>query len=290
MEVKQRDDDDFSLTELENDIFLCKEKHYTLKWNIANLWVVKGSAMDLVIDTGIGLWDLPGFLKKKGVIGDKPYQAVATHVHFDHSGGLYQFPEFAIHRAEAPAIQNGDQYETVSFMKNSHVAKPPSKDWSAKNYRVKAAQPTRLLDDGDIFDLGNRKLRVLHLPGHSRGSIALHEDESRSLFTGDIMYDGPLLDFAPFSNVQNNIRSIEALLALAPSVDRVYPGHRGYFDGDTMRQLASDYLSSASGLCHGIGAACLKAATTVLIKGRNTDNVPANCCYYSCCCCLCFGG
>jgi glyoxylase-like metal-dependent hydrolase (beta-lactamase superfamily II) len=285
MSVELQLEEDFTLTELNNDIFLCREKYYW-EWNTANLWVVKGSSMDLVIDTGVGLWDLPGFLKGKGVIGDKPYQAVATHIHFDHSGGLHQFQEFAIHRSEGTAIQTGDRYETGAFMKKSHCSKPPSKDWSAKNYSVSAAEPTRLLDDGDIFDLGNRKLRVLHLPGHSRGSIALHEEETRTLFTGDVMYDGPLLEWLPFSDLSHNIQSIETLRDLAPSVDRVCPGHRDCFDGDKMKQLASNYLSKV-GKCYGVGVGCLKATTTVLLKGRNTDNIPAKCCFFSCCCCLC---
>ena len=61
------------------------------------VWLVQGSTADLVIDTGIGLLDLPGFLKQKGLIGNKPVTAVANHTHFDHSGGLHQFENFAIH-------------------------------------------------------------------------------------------------------------------------------------------------------------------------------------------------
>jgi glyoxylase-like metal-dependent hydrolase (beta-lactamase superfamily II) len=105
---KQRDDDeddDFVLTKVSTDLYLCTERRYK-SWNVANIWIVQGTTMDLIIDTGIGLWDLPAFLIKKGILssslgadgeGSKPFQAVATHVHFDHSGGLHQFPQFAIH-------------------------------------------------------------------------------------------------------------------------------------------------------------------------------------------------
>ena len=67
-----------------------------------------------MIDTGLGLWDLPGFLKQQTLIGDKPVTAVATHIHFDHSGGLHQFENFAIHSLEAEAIRKGDNYKTVT--------------------------------------------------------------------------------------------------------------------------------------------------------------------------------
>ena len=49
---------------------------------------------------------------------------------------------------------------------------------------------TQKLNDGDMLDLGDRCLRVVHLPGHSPGSIALLDVGSdRSLFSGDVVYD-----------------------------------------------------------------------------------------------------
>jgi len=39
--------------------------------------------------------------------------------------------------------------------------------------------------DGDIIDLGDRAFEVLHLPGHSPGSIALFEAATKTLFSGD---------------------------------------------------------------------------------------------------------
>ena len=68
--------------------------------------------MDLVIDPGLGLWDLPSFLRLSGLCdGSKPVMAVATHVHFDHAGGLHQFAQVAVHELEATALGEGDDYE-----------------------------------------------------------------------------------------------------------------------------------------------------------------------------------
>ena len=57
-----------------------------------------------------------------------------------------------------------------------------------------AAPATTLLCDGDVVDLGDRAFEVLHLPGHSPGSIGLWEPATGVLFSGDAIYDGPLLD------------------------------------------------------------------------------------------------
>ena len=58
-------------------------------------------------------------------------------------------------------------------------------------YRSKTCkQVTQKLNDGDLIDLGDRCLRVIHLPGHSPGSIALLDVGSdRCLFSGDVVYD-----------------------------------------------------------------------------------------------------
>ena len=52
-----------------------------------------------------------------------------------------------------------------------------------------------------MVDIGNRHFEVLHLPGHSPGSIGLWEEASGTLFSGDAVYDGPLLDELPTSNI-----------------------------------------------------------------------------------------
>ena len=139
-------------------VYLCRERHYD-SWNIANIWIIVGERMDLIVDTGLGLWDLPKFLcEQKRIIGQidtktgkaKPYLAIATHVHFDHSGGLYQFQQrqrrqqqehekendddsgsggclgFGIHEKEVPAIVNGNSYEACCFLSRSDTTKVPT--------------------------------------------------------------------------------------------------------------------------------------------------------------------
>ena len=74
-----------------------------------------------------------------------------------------------------------------------------------------AAPPTRLLADGDVIDLGDRAFEVLHLPGHSPGSIGLWEAASGVLFSGDAVYDGPLLDELDDSDVDDYCATMRRL-------------------------------------------------------------------------------
>ena len=54
---------------------------------------------------------------------------------------------------------------------------------------VELAAPTRLVDEGDVVQAGGRNWRVLHLPGHADGHIALHDDEGGRLIGGDVLLD-----------------------------------------------------------------------------------------------------
>ncbi|MEV0217337.1 MBL fold metallo-hydrolase [Micromonospora sp. NPDC050695] len=98
----------------------------------------------------------------------------------------------------------------------------------------------RTIDDGDRINLGGHVLTVLHLPGHTPGSIALLEERSGTLYSGDIVYDGALIDDLPNSDVAAYRRSLEFLADLDVSV--VHPGHGHSFDRTRLHQLAEAYL------------------------------------------------
>ncbi|MFE1478505.1 MBL fold metallo-hydrolase [Streptomyces cyaneofuscatus] len=116
----------------------------------------------------------------------------------------------------------------------------PYPEYDPRTYRVQAVTLSRQLDDGDRIDLGSHTLTVLHLPGHSPGSIALLEERTGVLFSGDAVYDGYLIDDLPDSDVPAYRRSMERLAQLDVSV--VHPGHGRSFDQTRLRELAGDYL------------------------------------------------
>lgn len=62
------------------------------------------------------------------------------------------------------------------------------------------------------------------MPGHSRGSICLHDRENKLLFTGDVVYDGHMIDWLPYSHVNDYISSCERLVGLVDS-EQVMEAH-----------------------------------------------------------------
>ena len=90
--------------------------------------------------------------------------------------------------AEAETMANPTVQNTLidtGFVRAETFSALPYEGFDYQNYAVKAAPITQLIDEGDVLDLGDRAFTVLHLPGHSPGSIALYEKKSGLLFSGD---------------------------------------------------------------------------------------------------------
>ena len=105
---------------------------------------------------------------------------------------------------------------------------------------IAATPATRILEDGDVVDTGDRAFEVLHLPGHSPGSIGLWR-RHRILFSGDAVYDGPLLDELEGSNIDDYVKTMERLRDLP--VTAVHGGHEASLGRDRLIEICDDYLA-----------------------------------------------
>ena len=113
--------------------------------------------------------------------------------------------------------------------------------WETSRYQIQPAPAQRLLAHGDIIDLGNRHFEVIHTPGHSPGGIGLFEKASGIFLSGDIVYDGPLIDDAYHSNRQDYVATMDSLRDLPVSV--IHGGHFPSFGATRYHQLIDEYLA-----------------------------------------------
>jgi glyoxylase-like metal-dependent hydrolase (beta-lactamase superfamily II) len=222
-----------------------------------NVWHVRGRDRDLVVDTGLGIASLREFARD---ILDRPATAVATHAHIDHIGGHHEFDHCLVHRSEMDGLcacsgdftlagADFDPFEMASLrfppvpgyeIKGPIVDAVPSSDFDLSAYRVRPAANVEPVEDGDIVDLGDRHFEVMHLPGHSPGSIGLFEKATGTLFSGDTLYDGPLIDALHHSNIPDYVRSLKRLLDTP--VEIVHAGHDPSFGRDRLATLARQQL------------------------------------------------
>lgn len=223
-----------------------------------NIWHVRGRDADLLIDTGLGIASLREAAKD---LFQHSLHVVATHSHYDHIGGHYEFEKCLAHPLEADAIRHAAEQRFWGLRKQDIpkawaeaiegcgyplpeilVTAIPERGYDIAQYRLRNVPEVSTIEDRDRIDLGDRTFEVIHLPGHSPGSIGLWDAESGVLFSGDAVYDGPLLGDLPESSKGEYIETLERLLDLP--VETVHAGHEPSFGRERLQEIIYKYLRS----------------------------------------------
>ncbi|MDX1400334.1 MAG: MBL fold metallo-hydrolase [Kiloniellales bacterium] len=246
----------FDRHRFDDDITLLWEPHVT-PWLRCNIWHVRGRDKHLFIDTGFGHASLKEATRD---LVDKPVSAIATHSHYDHIGGHHEFEDCLIHPAELDALRNPEKdllgfRGTVTPAIRKQLADNgyeipegldivdalPYEGFDPESFKIKPAPQVKPLNGGTRLDLGDRTFEVLHLPGHSPGSIGLWEAKTGILFSGDCIYDGQLLTSLPGADLQSYINSMHTLRDLPVTV--VHGGHDKSFGRDRLLKLIDAFLA-----------------------------------------------
>lgn len=117
----------------------------------------------------------------------------------------------------------------------------PHEGYDIASYRVRSIEATGTIGEGDVIDLGDRHFSVFHLPGHSPGSIGLFEAATKTLFSGDAIYDGPLLDELPGSDIAVYRQTIKRLRDMEVAI--VHGGHDPSFGRERMIEICDSWLA-----------------------------------------------
>jgi glyoxylase-like metal-dependent hydrolase (beta-lactamase superfamily II) len=184
-----------------------------------SLYLVEGNNKAVLIDAGTKIKDLDKIVAS---ITSKPVMLVATHVHPDHTGAsIDYFPEIYINPADTVLIPQ-----------------------MMPNYKGKV----KFLKDGEIIDLGGRKLEVVFTPAHTPGSTTFIDKDAAYGFSGDSFGSGNLLLTTDFSTLIATCEKTSQLMKKS-GIKILYPGH--YFGKnvetiqrvDDMITLSKDVLS-----------------------------------------------
>lgn len=221
-----------------DDVSLIDE-HLIRPFYRCNIWHVRGRDRDLLVDSGMGVVSLR---EQVPLVSERPLIAVASHTHFDHIGGHFEFAERLVHTAEADILAAPTRASTLAepYVDDTIFERSPPLPFTAATYVPRGAPATRTIGEGDVVDLGDRAFEVLHTPGHSPGGIALFEPATGILFSGDIVYDGPLIEDCPGADAHAYARSMRRLLDLP--VRLVHGGHFPSCSGERLRALVRDWL------------------------------------------------
>ena len=139
---------------------------------------------------------------------------IVTHAHIDHVGAVAAL----VDEYSCPVLMHADaepmlkQLPTQAMMMGLKFGKVPRVD--------------RHVEDEEVLEVGDLRLRSLYTPGHAPGHLAFYVEDESLVISGDALFAGSVgrVDL-PGGSMEVLIRSIEERLLTLPDETRVYPGH-----------------------------------------------------------------
>ncbi len=197
-------------------------KLYKNTWAICDghvrIFLLTNAEKALVIDTGISGVDLREIA---GKITNLPLKLLNTHADRDHIAGNDAFEEFYMHPSEAMIYYN-------------------------LNKKTGRMIP---VFDGDIIKMGERELEIVHLPGHTPGSITVLDRSERCLIGGDpIQADGEIFMFGMHRDMHAYVAGLERLMKRADDFDGIYPSHGRLYVG---KEVIPELIRGAKAILAG---------------------------------------
>ena len=208
----------FTVETLDAQTFAISEYRH---WEETHCYLLCGSKKAALIDTGLGVCSIKNVVKS---LTKLPIIVFTSHVHWAHIGSHWLFDCVAVHEAEKDWI-SGHFPLTLQEVKKQ-LAKTPCEfpvEFNINEYQIFQGKPQIFLHDGDGFDLGNRKLQVIHTPGHSPGHCCFYDPKKKHLYSGDLVYKGCLDAFYPSTNPRLFYESVRKLTKY--DISKVLPGH-----------------------------------------------------------------
>ena len=208
----------FHIEKIDNETFAISEYGHGEE---THCYLLLGTERAVLIDTGLGVVNIKSIVNS---ITSLPVLVITTHVHWDHIGGHKYFRDFAVHEKEIAWISKNFPIP-LKMVKENLTRKPcdfPS-GFSIESYQVFQGMPSFTMRDGDIIELGNRRLQVLHTPGHSPGHCCFYEKERGYLYSGDLIYSGCLDAFYPSTNPIEFMNSVDKIRKL--DIQKICPSH-----------------------------------------------------------------
>ena len=165
----------------------------------ANSYLVVGSDEAILIDLSVRDRGLVEYALK---LAGKPLKIVLTHAHVDHIFYADKYKELWLHPDDEKLLRRG------AFPFQKPMLRCPKLQY---------------LNDGEWLDLGNRPIQVIHIPGHTDGSVMFYDLKHRILFSGDSIARRLLYGLHTKVPVDKYVASLERVRQM--DIDKIYSIH-----------------------------------------------------------------
>jgi glyoxylase-like metal-dependent hydrolase (beta-lactamase superfamily II) len=258
------------------------------------LYLLVGDEAALLVDTGVRdsiTGSLLPYLDEAGIPRETLRWAINTHCDYDHTGGngalKRAIPSVQIlaHDLDAELVENVDRLIDVrygEFRETDGFDDPPETTAYLRGVSDLVAVDRRLAG-GEEFDLGGRSVRVLHVPGHSPGHVAVHDPANRALMIGDATLGTTVLTadgrpaFPPtYRDVEPYVQSLRAFRAL--DADLLLTSHYPVYEGDGVARFLDEseaYTAQVDAVLSRLLEASDSPATTLeLVRAAGAELGP----------------
>ena len=171
------------------------ENTWRFEDDFVRFFLLVGGEKAVLIDSGANAPDAADIAKK---LTDKPLMLLNTHGDGDHTSGTAGFSEIFIHPEDFTKCEVNTRYPGTAL---------------------------REIKDGDVIDLGDRPLRIIHIPGHTYGSVAILDVKNRVLYAGDSVQKGHIFMFGEKRDPEEFEASLDKLIALKGEYDTIFASH-----------------------------------------------------------------
>ena len=175
----------------------------------ANTYAIISNGHAIVIDPSVTVNAIASAVADEGAVIDA---VVLTHGHFDHIVSIDTMRdalgiEVYIHEADAEMLTDGSKNAFLTFFGRDRAYRPADKT----------------LKDGDILKVGEAEIKVIHTPGHSKGSICLLGDDF--IVTGDTLFSDTVGRSDLWGGNQAELAASLQRLRLFDRSIMIYAGH-----------------------------------------------------------------
>lgn len=196
----------YSIKKLDDKTYIISESYSSQK---NSSYLIIGDEKAILFDAGTGGNKDNSTRSVTDSLTKKPITLLLSHFHYDHVGCVRNYD-----RVMLPYLKLlKDRLTTDSLL---HLNKRDLFLNDTLTVKISGFLPI-----GEYIDLGNRKIRIFHTPGHTEESISIIDDDRGYIFAGDLIYNELLL----MNNCQAYIQSINKLLKNSKSNYRIFGAH-----------------------------------------------------------------
>jgi len=192
-----------------------------------NCYLVEGTKRALLIDGLTGISSLKAFVRE---LTELPVTVALTHAHMDHSGIAWESKQICLHPEDLVLLYPEDveksRQDRLGFVELFHKFGVPLRTTPVLD-DILLSRPVKVIPmlDGDRFDLGGLEIEVIHVPGHTRGSVVFLDRTHRCVYTGDACNSNTLLNLPASASVREYRDGLLHFKEFYEEFDVVYGGH-----------------------------------------------------------------